>query len=233
MNQLPDWLTAACDRLRSRDTEPWDADEDMGDEFLRTTTTGELVTAFFNNADTRAAHVQLSWLLMFAARRALPCWQLYCDTTEPIDTVSAIRDWLVDDKPSDWSKFTLPAKPSNRGVRIVDCRECDTGCVADAAALAARFIAEGDPICAVCALSDADAAFDQSPLGSHGDYRKWFIEVALPAAHGLRELTADEQTAFQNYKVDDVIEQRATMPDNRTLAQRAIGFWTRKRRLPR
>lgn len=193
----PSWLNDACDRLKSRFDEPWDADEWMGDDYLLTTPTGELVTAFATNCDPRY-QIQLIWLTMFATRRAIPCWKLYCDSDQPLDTVVAICNWLNTSEEQDWSAFSVPAKPTENGKPIVDCRECDTSCVADAAAQTARFIDTRNHLNAICALSAADMAFDQSPVGSVDNFRKWLIEIAIPAAYAERELRTDEQTAFQD-----------------------------------
>lgn len=197
MTSLPDWLDSACERLRRRCDEPWDADDWMDHDHLWTTPTGELVKAVIDHNPRGVAEIQLCWLMMFAVRRALPCWELYCDTTQPQDTVESLREWLVEGRACDWSKFTVPAQPSYRGAPIEDCRWCDTGCVARAAAESARFVVERDPILAICSLSASDMAFEQSPLGSSDHYREWFIEIAIPAAYAQRELTSEEQSAFR------------------------------------
>ena len=201
---MPAWLTASCDRLRSHSQSPWDADDFMEDEYVWASPIGELVSAFVKNG-VQTAETQLIWLMMFAARRALPCWQIYCDTTQPIDTVNAIHDWLVTRQPRDWSRFTTPAQSSHGGIPIIDCRACDTGASAGAAAEAAQFIEERKLIYVVYSLSSADVALDQSPLQSGNHYRQWFMDVAIPGAYLQRNLTDEEQSAFLDYDLDDVL----------------------------
>ncbi len=188
---VPAWLVVAQNRLRSRIDEPWDADDWMPN--LDKTATGELAIAFQENSPD--ANTQLTWLMMFCVRRVLPCWTIYCDSDQPAETVDAIHTWLVDGVRINWHKYTTPAIPTENGQRIVDCRKCDTGCVARAAAEAAQFIVTPAHALATCSLSAADMAMEQSPVGSFSGYRKWFIDIAIPAAHSMIELTDDEQLA--------------------------------------
>ena len=188
---FPKWLTGAQGRLRTRSDEPWDADDWMPN--LNSTATGELTTTFQKNSPD--ANQQLLWLMMFCIRRVLPCWTIYCDTNQPGETVDAIRKWLVDGVQCEWNKYTTPAVPTEGGKRIVDCRECDTGCVARAAAEAAQFAITPTHTLATCSLSAADMAVEQSPVGSFAGYRRWFIDIAIPAAFSMTELTMVQQLA--------------------------------------
>src|SRR5689334_25201908 len=54
-----------------------------------------LVDAFVSESAGDDARQRLAWLSMFAARRALPCWELYCDDEQPVRTVAALESWLV------------------------------------------------------------------------------------------------------------------------------------------
>jgi len=203
---LPLAIATVCQDLRSR---PWrDADDSMDREYVMHTELGDLVRAFESVAPDEA-YMRLAWLSMFAARRALPCWELYCDGRAPQEAVLAVRDWLLTGvAPRNWKPHTKPGLPAYKGKRIVDCRECDTGCAADSAAQAARFATTRDLFDAVCALSAAYSAFDQSPLGSREEFDRWLLDVAVPAAYACRELTSEERVAFRTYDDEQVRLQR-------------------------
>jgi hypothetical protein len=192
---LPATIIAICEQLRKS---KW------GDE----SGLEKLVRAFAeesgNDADKR-----LGWLGLFVARRALPCWELYCDDNQPVRTVAFVRHWLVTgESPESWDTFTREVLPRFRGKRIDDCRECDTSCAADAASAAARFASTGDIEHIVHALIAADGAFDQSPLGGKEDFRRWLVEIAVPAAWDCRELSQSEQRAFREFDEEHVRARR-------------------------
>ena len=148
-------------------------------------------------------------LALFAARRALPCWQLYCDGTPPLDAVRVAERVLAGEAPpSALRPFVEPAIPAFRGSRIVDCRECDTGCAADAVAHMARLLTDGDAQELTPCLDAADAAFDQSPLVTRDHFRRWLIEVAVPAAIAERMLTDEEASRFREYSLTEIIRER-------------------------
>ena len=149
-------------------------------------------------------------LALFAARRAIACWLLYCDGTTPVEGIEATERVLERDAPvSDLQPFFEPAAPSCQGVPIVDCRACDTGCAATAVAHMARLVARGDARDLALCLSAADMAFDQSPLAPRDQFRRWLIEVAVPAALDERTLTEEEQSRFRDYSLDDL----GSLPD--------------------
>lgn len=165
----------------------------------------DLIAAFVSESTGEDARRRLAWLSMFVARRALPCWELYCDGEQPIRTVAALEIWLVAGKlPRSWDDFTEEALPRFLGLRIDDCRECDTGAAAYSAALAAQFASSGDVSCAVGALVQADGAFDESPLGRREQFHRWLVEVAVPAAWDCRELSPDERRAFRDFDEEHV-----------------------------
>jgi len=160
----------------------------------------DMIAAFASESTAEDARQRLAWLSMFAARRALPCWELYCDDEQPIRTVAALESWLVAGKsPRSWDTFTQPALPRFLGMRIDDCRECDTAAAADSAAWAAQFVSSGDVSHAAGALNCADGAFEHSPLGGREQFRRWLVEVAVPAAWDCRELSPDERKAFRDF----------------------------------
>src|SRR6185369_808856 len=84
------------------------------------------------------------------------------------------------------------------------CRAADTGCAAEAAALAVKFSLSGDPLDAMECLSAADGALDQSPLGNKEQFRRWFSSIAIPAAWANRGLSPAEQEAFRSYDPDSL-----------------------------
>src|SRR5258708_674147 len=55
----------------------------------------ELIATFVSESAGEDPGRRLAWLSMFAARRALPCWELYCDDEQPVRTVAALESWLV------------------------------------------------------------------------------------------------------------------------------------------
>jgi hypothetical protein len=165
----------------------------------------DLIAAFVSESAGEDARRRLAWLSMFAARRALPCWELYCDGEQPIRTVAALESWLVaGELPFSWDAFTQPALPRFLGLRIDDCRECDTAASADSAAWAPQFASSGDVTYAVGAVVQADGAFEHSPLGRREQFRRWLVEVAVPAAWDCRELSPDERRAFRDFDEAEV-----------------------------
>jgi|GEM_PF-1704957 len=203
---MPLSIQKVCEDIRSR---PWrDVDENMDREYAMHTELGDLVRSF-QDACPDHAYFRLGWLSIFAAGRALPCWELYCDGNAPQDAVIAVRNFLLSRvAPRTWKSFTKAAMPAYKGTRIIDCRECDTGCAAESAAQAAKFIATQDSLHAVSALSAAYMAFDQSPLGRLEEFDHWLLNIAVPAAYDCRDLTAEEKVAFRNYSDEDVRSKR-------------------------
>ena len=104
----------------------------------------------------------IAWLAMFAARRALPCWELYCDRNTPHFAVEAIKNWLYRKSPNSWQPLSEQPLPSYRG-KLIEDRYCDTS--ASAASVAAVSIISRKALIAMSAVSCADGAFDQSALG--------------------------------------------------------------------
>jgi hypothetical protein len=196
---IPASLHTICEKLRSGQ---W------SDQALT-----ELVDSFVAESEGDSQR-RLGWLGMFAARRALPCWELYCDSDHPIQTVDTVQHWLVTgESPESWAPFTQYVAPRFRGQRIVDCRECDASCAAGAATASARFASTGDVSDVITALIEADDAFDQSPLGAKDEFRRWLVEVAVPAAWESRELLPNEQRAFRDFDENSIRLHRETHSD--------------------
>jgi hypothetical protein len=173
-----------------------------------------LIVAFGSQEDGSEAPAHLSFqrrllLALYAARRALVCWELYCDGEEPHAAVAAVEAWIASDtRPADWRPLCRPAPPAFRGHAIVDCRACDTGAAAAAAAHAVLFLRDGALVQAYRAIASADGAFDQSPLCKADHFRRWLIEVAAPAAYENRDLTPAERDALRDYDVSETPAER-------------------------
>jgi hypothetical protein len=192
--------------------ETWDLDDATTDSHLWASPLGRFVAGVRDtSSDQRAMHL----LAFFAARRALPCWQLYCDGSVPIDGVRLAELVLVGDAdPAELQPFLAPAIPTFRGSRIVDCRECDTSCAAAAVAHMARLLFDRNPRDLAICLSAADMAFDQSPLVNRDHFRRWLIEVAAPAAIAHRSLTDEEAARFRDYTPAELVREREQQDDH-------------------
>jgi hypothetical protein len=91
----------------------------------------------------------------------------------------------------------------------------------------ARVYSNGDPRDLAICLSSADMAFDQSPLGARDQFRRWLIEVAVPASMKHRELTAEESSRFQSYSVSeiDLVRERAQNADQQASPAPRKRWW--------
>jgi hypothetical protein len=184
----------------------WDLDESVADSDFWASPLGTFVIAFKALTQNEGS---LHRLALFAARRGVACWRLYCDGTTPLDGVTAAEQYLAGRAPnSALGQFSEPAIPSFRGTPIVDCRECDTSCAAAAVAHMARLIVGNDLRDLAMCLARADMAFDQSPLASRDQFRRWLIEVAIPVALEPRDLTDEEASRFRDYSLADLDHER-------------------------
>jgi hypothetical protein len=180
------------------DESPWDSERDMEESVLLARPILPLIRSFSPGEPGSPGHRRVARLCLFAARRALPCWDFYCDGDEPAAAISAAEGWFRSGVLPRKSHET-PGRPAYRGVGIDDCRWSDTSSAADAAARLVAYIRTGHELDAMEALSFADAAIDQSPLGVEDDFRRWLVEVAVPAAFEDRSLTDDEVARFRTY----------------------------------
>ena len=200
---LPEQIEAARDRLQDANWPNWHINDMIRRSESEERALGQLIASFGPCEVGTEAYRQLVWLTFFTARRSLPCWKIYCDTNEPELAVEAIEKWLKHERQSpNWEELSKEAVPSYQGERIRDCRDCDTAAAAEAVAWAVRFLLSGQSIQAAYTVSAADSAFDQSPLGSHDEFRRWFCEVAVPVAYEQREMTRTEQQAFRDFDPD-------------------------------
>jgi hypothetical protein len=176
---LPSLIIDACDILRLHIRAPWDAEDGMEDSYVRQSPLGCLINAY-ESLQSPGIHA-LKWLSLFVARRALPCWELYCDNLVPVDAVRSAEEWLVTGvRPTDVSTFTIATKPAYRGRPIRDCRWADN------------------------CISAADAAFDQSPLGAKDPFREWLLDYAIPLSLNNRDMTEAERDALRRYNPSEI-----------------------------
>jgi hypothetical protein len=200
---LPSLIIDACDILRLHIRAPWDAEDGMEDSYVRQSPLGCLINAY-ESLQSPGIHA-LKWLSLFVARRALPCWELYCDNLVPLDAVRSAEEWLVTGvRPTDVSTFTIATKPAYRGRPIRDCRWADTSCVSDAVVELFRFLISGNTLNAIYCISAADAAFDQSPLGAKDPFREWLLDYAIPLSFNNRDMTEAERDALRRYNTSEI-----------------------------
>jgi len=168
---------------------------------------GDIVGAFGHCELGNQTYNRILWLCTFVARRALPCWEIYCDGRQPHESVEALSEYLLKGVWNEkWRKLTIAARPSLRGISIVDCRACDTGAASDSAASAIKFLLSAKLDDARVCLGEADGAFDQSPLGAGDHFREWLADFAVPIAYLQREMTLEEQTAYRLYDPKTLVE---------------------------
>lgn len=202
---LPQQVEAARNKLQEVGWPNWHINDITRRDEAEERALGQLIASFGSCEVGTEAHKRLVWLVFFTARRSLPCWKIYCDTDEPERAIGAVQKWLTHNFQSpEWEELSIEPKPSFQGELILDCRECDTAAAAEAAAWTVRFLVSGQPLQAAYSVSASDSAFDQSPLGSQDDFRKWFCQVAVPVAYEQREMTHEEKQAFRDYDPDDL-----------------------------
>lgn len=210
MQELPVALEEAVERCRSRIDEHWgDVDTDDDESVKATSPMWHLVQALGDSGPADVARMRLARLAAFSARRALTCWELYCDEDGPRRAVGAVIQ-SIDGGRADapWDDYMVAAAPAYRGRPIVDCRFCDTSCAAEAAAHAALFLRGGDIDDAYRGLAYADMAFDQSPFAETDHFREWLLGFAVPAAFEGREMTATEREALRDYDASEISKTR-------------------------
>lgn len=213
---IPDSVREVLDSLRPAFHQAWDADVGMEDDYVRQSPLGRLVGSM--TAEDTFGDEPLKWLAFIVAKRALPCWELYCDGTEPHQALTAAEQWIQQGiRPDNMSVLSIAAQPVYRGQVINDCRSCDTLCAADAAAQLIRFLDKGNSLHAIYRLSAADMAFDQSPLGSKDHFREWLFDYAVPLSLACRPLTDLEQNTLREYDVGEISKFR----------EQEASFWNR------
>nr|WP_309695357.1 hypothetical protein [Armatimonas sp.] len=163
----------------------WDAEEGMCDNDIFSVPPGRLVLAIHaHDPDI------LDWLVYFVARRALPCWEISCTSSQPRRIVEAMKAFLCENQWPNWLECTQRI-PSPH----YDCLYSETQSAADAVVDGARYLESREPRLAVCCISAAACAYDHVLLGDN--FREWLLEVAIPVALEKREMTSNEQEALR------------------------------------
>jgi hypothetical protein len=215
MPELPSDVQAAIEECRRHLDEYW-GDLGVDDEVAINPSCPlwRLVNALGNSGSDQQARSRLARLASFAARRALPCWEVYCDGDRPQRAVEAVGRYLSGDRTvGPWDELSVPAAPAYRGDPIGDCRFSDTSCVAQAAAHAVLYVAGSDIEDAYRCVGYADMAFDESPLGEDDHFREWLLDLAVPIAFAEREMTCLEQEALREYDASEIPRMRDQQAD--------------------
>jgi hypothetical protein len=206
MTELPAALRGAIEECRSRIGEHWgDVGTDDDEAVKASSLLWRLVYALGDSGPEVVTRMRLAHLAYFAARRALTCWELYCDGDGPRRAIEAVGrrldGWEADAR---WEDLSVATTPAYRGRPITDCRFCDTSCAAKAAAHAVLFIRGGDIDDAYRCCGYADMAFDQSPLCEEDQFREWLLDFAVPVSFEGREMTATEREALREYDASEI-----------------------------
>lgn len=201
MPGLPAALEEAVERCRSTIDEHWgDVGTDDDETVKASSPLWHLVRALGESGPEDVARRRLARLALFAARRALVCWELYCDEDRPRRAVDAVARHLDGEVANaSWNELSIADAPAYRGCPITDCRFCDTSCAAESAAHAALFARGGGIDDAYQCLGYADMAFDQSPLCEEDQFRDWLLDFAVPAAFEDWQMTETEQESLREY----------------------------------
>ena len=184
MRVLPNDLEDAIAQCRDQIDGCWGyVDEDEDDPSRLSGPLWSLVDALTKAGPETEARRRLGRLVFFAARRALTCWELYCDSDGPRRAVEAVgHDLDGGRKIEPGDDLCIAVAPAYRGDPIDDCRFCDTSCASQSAAHAAYYLARGDIRDVYDCVGYADMAFDQSPLAEMDHFREWVLEFAVPIA---------------------------------------------------
>jgi hypothetical protein len=178
-------ITIGIAELRGSMEACWDAHPENRPEFVRASPVVRFAAALHRH-DSGA----LRWLTYYVARRALPCWDIFCEGKRPRQVTDAIGEHLSRGTAVEWKEATTPT-PSE----VWDCRYVDAQNASDAVAHCAAYLHTGDPLHAGFCLSAADVAYDHA-LSDHR-FREWLVEVAIPVALEHREMSADEMEALR------------------------------------
>src|SRR6185369_13900567 len=117
MDVLPAQI-AKAQSIMSVSQSAWDSERWMDRSVLDERPILPLVEAFLVDSDL--GRRKLTWLCLYAARRALPAWKLYCDGERPRLALDALTEYLRDGVPCD-PNFAVAEPPAIHGSPIVDC----------------------------------------------------------------------------------------------------------------
>lgn len=163
----------------------WDIDEDMPASRMHELAYSRLLLAMYDEG-----REVLSWLTFFVARRAVSCWEANTDDPRLPARLKMLSDFYLEGHQPNWALLRQPVPSPFR-----DCRYSDTQSAADSVAWAAAYAYENVPSAAVYCVSSADVAYDHV-LTDH-EFRRWFLEVALPASFKKTDLSLAEQHAYR------------------------------------
>jgi hypothetical protein len=194
-------IKGAIETLESNDLR-WDFYEDGAvlEEVCEETVPGQLLRRVHAYGGSCAVGLSIA----FAAKRGLACWFLYCSDVRPLETVNqTIERWVRPRIAVLPCLSTEIVQPTENGIRIVDCRQCDTSSASSAVAHAARFANDMKLLDAITSLSHAYEAFNCSPIGSARHFKSWLEDYAIPIAIEGRPMTTVEANAYADYSLPD------------------------------
>jgi hypothetical protein len=146
-------------------------------------------------------------LTVFASRRSLACWFLYCDDLQPLETNLGLSKWWIENKKNPIPRLWLESvEPKERGTKIVDCRFTDTMFASSAVCHAAKYAASRRPLDAIISIAHSHASFDTSPFGQIVEFEDWLVNVALPVAVEPRDMTYDELVKNASFAIPKLME---------------------------
>jgi hypothetical protein len=159
------------ENLRKELNSNWDADDGMDDDSVRKSPLGIFAVELH-----KINPVVLERLTFFSALKALPCWELDCDSKNLKQVLKRIELSITDNMiEENLHEVSTPIQSPMK-----DCRYSNTQGAADAAGFCAKYILSKDPIDAVYSLSGAEVVYDH--VYTNDNYREWLIDVALPIA---------------------------------------------------
>jgi hypothetical protein len=210
MSDLPPAVKDAIEECRSKIAEYWlwgETDDD--DAVDPACPLWRLVDSLRNSGPDEEARLRLARLAFFAARRALTCWEIYCDGDGPGRAVEAVGHSLAGDQVvGPWDDLCVPASPAYRGNPLWDCRFSGTSFAAQAAAHAAQYLVSGALADAYRCVGNADLAFDESPFAEEDHFREWLLDFAVPITYEGRDMTALEREALREYDAAEIPNMR-------------------------
>ncbi|WP_339747668.1 hypothetical protein [uncultured Rubinisphaera sp.] len=182
----------------------WCAGDHLPQSEVRSSIPWAIVDSIYQSANDPTDAVSIVALTCtFVARRSLACWFNYCDDSYPLQLADRLVSAIIkNDMNAITLDDTVPCYPTEKGIPIVDCRQADTMAASESVAYAAAYFIKQKIELAVFSLSDATAAFNESPIASY-DFeermQEWLLTVAIPAAVEQRELNFEEQSALADF----------------------------------